>query len=643
MEKNLSKFFASSAVIVDNLKTLDDLLKKDVDLKDVKDIQDNFADIILACEFYLKNRNPWSDEGKARKQMVQDFYDEVRVESMRFSQRLDQLSSGTEAVEGKKWVDYLREVRTQKFEDGVDNVEITEGGAGTSKVYIIKKGNKRQYFKENEKMPSDNFDELIKSERKRLKEEFDDYAAEKSHSKKEIDNYRNLLGGRQQKLQLIRDSLNICFESQNDINNFLDDYRAPSQIYQAIRNVLKGRHNVKTINTSKMLKDDYDLYEMLKQEYKEINDAYELAKENKDGTEEELLKKLNTQKAAIKNCDYIYLSETILDISKKMRCHGIANGDAMIEEGAELSKRNVATARLARILGLNSKEPNGPKLIAESSLADVTINGKYMQGIIMEEAPGNILDNIAGDESLGVKETKYSPQVFRDLLSLQIFDIILGQVDRNGSNYLGMHNFNKDKNCKEITSIMGIDNDMCGGLLYYEDIQKTGKRGLNRIRNIEVNGRMMIPGMDREFAQAIKKIEPELIHHELCDILNNEEERKALIDRINGIKKAIIRQEQKEKKNKNRSTKFINRNDIEKWKLLMKNYSTKVREKMEEDRKAANEHYERRINEFNANTKYMNKGQQEQELASINAEFNNRLKQTENEVKKTTYLRVKYL
>ena len=84
------------------------------------------------------------------------------------------------------------------------------------------------------------------------------------------------------------------------------------------------------------------------------------------------------------------------------------------------------------------------------------------------------------------KELKYSPGAFRDLLNLQIFDIIMGQVDRNPGNYMCQTQDKEDTDVTEITHITGIDNDMCGGLLEYNEIYMTGTEGIDKLKKIQV-------------------------------------------------------------------------------------------------------------------------------------------------------------
>ncbi|MCR5452208.1 MAG: hypothetical protein K6F00_06220 [Lachnospiraceae bacterium] len=62
--------------------------------------------------------------------------------------------------------------------------------------------------------------------------------------------------------------------------------------------------------------------------------------------------------------------------------HAINN--AHIGYGSEINKRNVATSRMAKMLGISD-------IIAESSMAKNKVNGKEMTGIRMEDAMCDLL------------------------------------------------------------------------------------------------------------------------------------------------------------------------------------------------------------------------------------------------------------
>ncbi len=589
--------------ILDHLNALDALLDKVVDLKKVEEIQNEFRQICLSCEKYLRHRNPWTDEGKARKQMVQDIFEQVKTESLRFSVRVEQLSTKPEENGLKTWLDVLRDVRTEKFEDGVDGATVTIGGAGTSKVYIVEKNGKKQYFKETEKIPSDDYDVLTSEAISLAQDELRAYEADNRHTKKDKEDFRSKITQRSNALKAVMDCLKYLFEDFDSIGDFFDDHRDSDKIMDGIVKVLDDKEK-------KLEKKDTVL-------------------ENHIITLRNIIEKKDEIGSV-----YGYVSETLHEISKKARCHDIAVSSAMIKENADLSRRNVASARMAKLLGLNGE---GHNLIADSKLADVIINGKTMHGILMDEASGVVLSDYSKHS---VFKTRYSADAFRSLLNLQIYDIIMGQVDRNASNYLGAIKEDKMTGSCEVLNITGIDNDMCGGVLRYSDIFIEGKSGYNRIRNIVVDNSFQPPAIEKELADNIMKLTPEIIHFQFCDIFDKDE-RRALIDRLSEVQEVI-----KILKKKHQD-KIIGRTDKAQWTTRMMEFSKVVGERMRKDVKDANDEEKRLMDDLdrrkNDKKNKMTQMKYLKEKAKIKNRVNNIKMRTVNLVKSKCYLRTDYL
>ncbi len=362
------------APILDNLSRLDNYFAEKFDPAKEEEIQDCFKDTILSCENYIANRNPWTSEGKARLQMVKDFKEQLRTESVRFAEKVQgMLKEKDEASKDKTWLQVLTEVRTENVEEKKSGYKISEGGAGSSKVYILEKDGKKQFFKQSEKLPS-------------------------------------------------------------------------------------GR-----------------LYGTLDENIKELNKS----KDEKDKRRAEYITTI--KEAAFKN-----------------------------------------------------------------------------------------------------RKARYSPKAFRQLLNLQIFDIICGQVDRNAGNYLCQKVEKQDSNITEITELKAIDNDTCFGDLKYKDIFARGSKGLNRLRNIEDRNGINVPYMDKEFADKILALEPKQVDYVLCDILT-QKERDASIDRLKGVQKAIRKRINVENKLKAKTGKvdsiFIsNEKDKDNWGKVYADFSEKIKQ-----------------------------------------------------------------
>ena len=295
-----------------------------------------------------------------------------------------------------------------------------------------------------------------------------------------------------------------------------------------------------------------------------------------------------------------FIDNELREALKRSTCCGIATKHALIDPKSEISKRNVATSRMAELLGIGD-------MVAKSVMADVIINGKKMSGIAIEEAKGQSTGLAHDQAAKKQKRTNYSPNAFRQLLNLQIFDIICGQVDRNGANYLAEEEEIEKTDIIEFTKIKAIDNDMAFGNLKYNDLLDRGDDGLNRMRNIESMGELHVPAMDKKFADSILALDAEKINYALCDVLSIEE-REALIDRVKGVQKAIRRRQDYEKKLRRKDPKAVSMfvEDVEgqeNWKKAYERFAKKVVDMKEQDKKNV-ENIQAQIREIEENTGY---------------------------------------
>ena len=504
--------------ILDNLKRLDGLLSGQFDAKDADTIHDCFRDTIISCENYISNRNPWTTEGKARLQMVKDFQAQIRHESVRFAQRVEELEKNPElAGENKTWLSILSDVRREDIQNGRDGVKVTMGGAGSSTIYIIEKDGKKRFFKENEKVPKDgviaNLDVTLTS----LKD------------KKDEKDTRRL-----KYLEIAKKAL-------------IKRYATEIQFFKDFMSV-KNR-NAMTAKLCEKLKSDKNFANMI----------YEIRKV-KPATEED--------------DDLLYIGEAILQAKRDAILSEIAVDDAKIDAKSDVSKRNVATSRMAKILGLDY-------MVAGSTIADVTVNGKKMSGIAMEEAKGECYIDIGEAAVKKKRKPRYSPKAFKQILNLQIFDVICGQVDRNAANYLCTYEEKADSNVTEIKEIKAIDNDLSFGRLSYNEIVNVGRQGVNKLRSFEdTGGKLTIPCVDKELADKILAVDTEMIDYQMCDILDKDE-RKALIDRIKGVQKIIrkMMNEERKKKAKGRKTSSKFPENDESWVKAYNDYMKEIRDK----------------------------------------------------------------
>ena len=507
--------------ILDNLEKLDRLFEKEFDVKDQEAIHNGFRDAILSCEKYISNRNPWTAEGKARLQMVKDFQKQLQTESIQFEDRMQELADESELADqkqadqkqvGKKktWLDVLSKVRTEEIENGKNGYEVEIGGEGSSKVYIIKKDGKKRFFKENEKMPSSSFYEYFKDEKKMLSKNND----EKSIRRKGY-------------LDIIHKAM-------------LMKYATESEAYHKFAGLTSNVDEFKK-RLIKVLSWDNKFKKMIG----EINEE-----------------------------DSKYVFDVLIQGTRNMTLSNMCIDKAMIDKGAEISKRNVATSRMAKMLGFEN-------LVTKSSLVNLKFNGKTMQGVSMEEAEGEEFQTIRENAEKGKKRKVYTTECFRKLLNLQVFDIICGQVDRNATNYFGKVTQTDNKTVMQVEDIKGIDNDTSFGNLAYKDVVKKGFGDLHALVSIESDGKLTAPYMDEELANSILKLDAKIINYTMCDILSKNE-RNALIDRIEGLKKLINKTRAKEQRLRSKKRKvnsvFI-KDDKESWNKAFSDYKTQFRKK----------------------------------------------------------------
>ena len=109
-----------------------------------------------------------------------------------------------------------------------------------------------------------------------------------------------------------------------------------------------------------------------------------------------------------------------------------------------------------------------------------------------------------------------------------------------------------------------------------------------------------VPFMDKEFTDRILAVEPKQIDYLLCDILNKKE-RKAAIDRLKGVQKAIRKRMDAEKKHKAKTGKvnsvFVkNEEGKDNWGEALKDYSARVAKMKERDRNKQKE-LEKQLND----------------------------------------------
>lgn len=229
---------------------------------------------------------------------------------------------------------------------------------------------------------------------------------------------------------------------------------------------------------------------------------------------------------------------------------GTSRGDVI-----NITNRNVAMSRMASLLGLDS-------LIAKSEIVDIvdSTTGQVHRGNLMEGAKGKNIDDlqeeaeearkrggntplsqkVAPDQLASAFSNSISGSLMKELTSLQVLDVICGQVDRHMGNVM----FQQDAHGK-LAHITGIDNDASFG--FNEDVatKRLVERKDKRVYQIspdKSSAELVLPRMDKQLADRVLALTPQAIKLMLTGLLKKEEidaSIKRLIYMQQAIRKAL--------------------------------------------------------------------------------------------------------
>lgn len=149
--------------------------------------------------------------------------------------------------------------------------------------------------------------------------------------------------------------------------------------------------------------------------------------------------------------------EKSLTIMKKANMAAIpmAEGLGDLKENDELSGRNVASSRVAELLGVGN-------LLAHSEKMTVQMGDKEIEGCFMEFAEGVDIRNGKEEalEQINQIRIENSPGFTRDACNLEVLDYLCSQIDRHGGNMFLKLSEPQADGKREILGLQGIDNDL---------------------------------------------------------------------------------------------------------------------------------------------------------------------------------------
>ncbi|MCR5093408.1 MAG: hypothetical protein K6B72_05495 [Lachnospiraceae bacterium] len=498
-------------------------------------MEDRYHHLIADCAEYIDTHNPWTKEGKVRKKKVEEIRAMASEELLHLKSNADAFleEQQGQAESRKTWRDVIAFSRTQKFRDGEDGVQLSRTGGNTSVVHVITKGEKKTFFKKREKIEPESF--------QRSYDEFQGkYATIRTRLEDPDDpDYKKLQPG--QKTALLAQ-----VQEKAAVAESLEKYIKKRKFSQAdVRGLFslvlgKGVSILPTLTQKYPGLDETLFYQKLMEQ----QPVYLAHRQRLEALKAEV-KAL--QNAVPPNHDLIAAKrkewrladadksavETTIGVMKELNTTMLASRVARegpeIETGRDLSTRNVATSRLAEFLGIGD-------CVVRCEMARVQIGDEKMDGVAMEQAKGTEMGAIRIDQKK--RKGRYTVNAAKQMLALQVFDVICGQLDRHPGNYLAEAQIRGDS--YTITGITGIDSDMSFGLMTY-DRMRENPTDLGSMRFIEdEKGNLTLPAMSEDLAHQIMALEPRMLRYLLGDILNARE-MAALTSRLRGVQQAITR------------------------------------------------------------------------------------------------------
>lgn len=205
-------------------------------------------------------------------------------------------------------------------------------------------------------------------------------------------------------------------------------------------------------------------------------------------------------------------------------------GLGKIESGRPLSTRNIATSRMAELLNVKS-------LVAESRQVYIVDREttSVRTGIAMAQAIGNDYSQISYQAKKNEETMLHSPEAVRQLVCLQMLDVLCAQIDRNKSNIFATQT--RQDGEVLVTGIQAIDNDIAFGAVSYEELNRVAS-GLNMLPIFEKKGQCTLPALDGNMVASILALSDEVVRYQMQDLLN-EAEINALLDRLHGMQNTI--------------------------------------------------------------------------------------------------------
>ena len=263
----------------------------------------------------------------------------------------------------------------------------------------------------------------------------------------------------------------------------------------------------------------------MEQVIKLLNEKVDKTKGSLNNTD---LLKLLKQTGALAKVGVKYLSkETAAKLIKAVLRRRMATsiGKTLgLEEGEGLSERNIATVRMASLLGMKEQ-------VVHSQQVKLIQDGSTRSGFVMNKARG--LDYTRLNKQAPPGHDEYTGEFQRQMMNLQLLDNICGQFDRHLNNVF--FDYAKQGGQVQLRGIMGIDNDMAFGTKYI-----TSGTHIHMRSCMDEKDNYIFPVVDRDFYEHLMTIDSDILFGELT-MIQDDKYKRAVYYRLNRIRTAITK------------------------------------------------------------------------------------------------------
>ncbi len=220
--------------------------------------------------------------------------------------------------------------------------------------------------------------------------------------------------------------------------------------------------------------------------------------------DKETLEKIEAMEALAASPKALHLCKTAAEEGKRIDTAQFVG--RFERDGRSITNRNIATSRMAGLLGLDSIAAHSEKMVAY-------VNGKRLEGCFMEFAEGTDITSGKEQDQKKWEQVKVTTNASfnRAQSNLEVFDFICGQMDRHYKNMFYKLGEPGEDGMREIVGLQGIDNDLSFGL---------GNREGRYGHGVKTQNMYFI---DKELAQKVRGLDRKSLEYALGDLLTKDE------------------------------------------------------------------------------------------------------------------------